>query len=54
MSTHDMKLANALLENAAYTLSEDERKCYDPDWLAGYVTAMIHAAETVLEYEDED
>lgn len=54
MGAHEIKLATALLDNAANTLSDEERKGYDADWVAGYVTAMIHAAETMLEYEDDE
>lgn len=49
MSEHDQRLIDALLDNAANMLSDDERNCYDPTWLAGYVAAMIHATETIFE-----
>ena len=43
-----------MLENAACMLSDEERGCYDPTWLAGYVAAMIHATETVFELATAD
>ena len=49
MNDHDKQLIDAMLENAACMLSDEERTCYDQTWLAGYVTAMIHATETVFE-----
>lgn len=49
MNEHDQRLIDALLDNAANMLSDDERNCYDPTWLAGYVAAMIHATETIFE-----
>lgn len=44
----------ALLENAICVSSEDERKSYDPAWLAGYVTGMMHAAEMIVELETDE
>ncbi|MDM8270367.1 hypothetical protein [Thermophilibacter provencensis] len=54
MNDHDKRLIDAMLENAACMLSDEERGCYDPTWLAGYVAAMIHATETVFELATAD
>lgn len=53
MNEHDQRLIDALLDNAAYMLSDGERDGYDPTWLAGYVAAMIHATETIFEAAKE-
>ena len=53
MDEHDERLINALLDNAAHMMSDEERDEYDSSWLAGYVTAMIHATETIFEASHE-
>lgn len=53
MNEHDERLINALLDNAARMMSDEERDEYDSSWLAGYVTAMIHATETIFEASHE-
>ena len=44
----------ALLNNATRILSDEERDHFQPAWLAGYVTGMIHAAEMLVELEGEE
>ncbi len=49
----NIELVNSVLVSAIYELNDESEAGRDRAWEAGYVTAMIHAAETVLELAGE-